>query len=48
MRIAIVEDDIPQQALLVRTLEQQLASHGPVRCETFSDGGVLQRVLRRE
>jgi hypothetical protein len=35
MRIAIVEDELSQQTLLVRTLEQQLERDGPVNCQAF-------------
>jgi len=48
MRIAIVEDELSQQTLLVRTLEQQLERDGPVHCQAFFDGIDLQNVLRRE
>lgn len=48
MRIAIVEDELSQQTLLVRTLEQQLERDGTVHCQAFFDGVALQRVLRRE
>lgn len=47
MRIAILEDDLVQQKLLVRTLEAQPGADA-VRCEVFVDGRDLQRVLRRE
>jgi two-component system, OmpR family, response regulator TrcR len=48
MRIAIVEDELSQQTLLVRTLEQQLERDGPVNCQAFFDGVALQNVLRKE
>ncbi|MFH0130545.1 response regulator transcription factor [Variovorax sp. VaC1] len=48
MRIAIVEDELSQQTLLVRTLEEQLRRDGSVQCEAFFDGMALQSVLRRE
>lgn len=48
MRIAIVEDELAQQTLLVRTLEQQLERDGAVHCQAFFDGLALQRVLRHE
>lgn len=48
MRIAIVEDELSQQTLLIRTLEQQLGREAAVHCQGFSDGLALQKVLRRE
>lgn len=48
MRIAILEDDEVQQALLVRTLLQQLGGEEAVHCQVLADGKDLQRLLRRE
>ena len=48
MRIATLEDDEVQQALLVRTLLQQLSGEEAVHCQVLADGKALQRLLRRE
>lgn len=49
MRIAILEDDPDQLSHLVRTLEQLFTvGDTTVACAAFSDGAVLQQVLRRE
>lgn len=49
MRIAILEDDPGQLSHLVRTLEQLLTvGDTTVACVAFSDGAMLQNVLRRE
>lgn len=48
MRIALLEDDPVQQELLERTLTQQLNGKYALRCQRFTDGKQLQKVLRRE
>jgi DNA-binding response OmpR family regulator len=49
MRIAVLEDDPDQLTHLVRTLEQLLSmGETTVACTAFTDGAVLQQMLRRE